>query len=58
MTAIAGFGDLLAVDGAPKRKSYTSIRFRRGDWALGVNQNARSSVFEAEQLLELVKCGK
>ena len=47
MTAIAGFGDLLAVDGAPKRKSYTSIRFRRGDWALGVNQNARSSVFES-----------
>ena len=47
LTAIAGFGDLLAVDGAPKRKSYTSIRFRRGDWALGVNQNARSSVFES-----------
>ena len=47
MTAIAGFGNLLAVDGAPKRKSYTSIRFRRGDWALGVNQNARSSVFES-----------
>jgi len=47
MTAIAGFGDLLAVDGAPKRKSYTSIRFRRGDWALGINQNARSSVFES-----------
>ena len=47
MTAIAGFGDILAVDGAPKRKSYTSIRFRRGDWALGVNQNARSSVFES-----------
>ena len=47
MTAIRGFGDLLAVDGAPKRKSYTSVRFRRGDWALGVNQNARSSVFES-----------
>ena len=47
LTAISGFGDLLAVDGAPKRKSYTSIRFRRGDWALGVNQNARSSVFES-----------
>ena len=47
MTAINGFGDLLAVDGAPKRKSYTSVRFRRGDWALGINQNARSSVFES-----------
>ena len=47
MTAITGFGDLLAVDGAPKRKSYTSIRFRSGNWALGVNQNARSSVYES-----------
>ena len=47
LTAISGFGDLLAVDGAPKRKSYTSLRFRRGDWALGINQNARSSVYES-----------
>ena len=45
-SAISGFGDILAVNGAPKRKSYTSVRFRRGNWALGVNQNARSSVFE------------
>ena len=44
--AITGFGDILAVNGAPKRKSYTSLRFRRGNWALGVNQKARSSVFE------------
>ena len=47
LTAITGFGDLLAVDGAPKRKSYTSLRFRSGDWAIGVNQNARSSVYES-----------
>ena len=46
VTAIDGFGDILAVNGSPKRKSYTSIRFRRGDWALGVNQNARSTVYE------------
>ena len=26
-----------------KRKSYTSLRFRNGDWAIGVNQNARGS---------------
>ena len=50
VTAIEGFGDLLAVDGAPKRKSYTSIRFRSGNWALGVNQNARSSVYESRTI--------
>jgi hypothetical protein len=44
--AIDGFGDILAVNGSPKRKSYTSLRFRRGDWALGINQNARSTVYE------------
>ena len=46
LTAIDGFGDILAVNGSPKRKSYTSLRFRRGDWALGINQNARSTVYE------------
>ena len=46
MTAIDGFGDILAVNGAPKRKAYTSLRFRSGNWALGINQNARSTVYE------------
>ena len=44
--AIDGFGDILAVNGAPKRKAYTSLRFRSGKWALGINQNARSTVYE------------
>ena len=44
--AIDGFGDILAVNGAPKRKAYTSLRFRSGNWALGINQNARSTVYE------------
>ena len=46
MTAIDGFGDILAVNGAPKRKTYTSLRLRRGDWAFGMNQNSRSTVYE------------
>ena len=55
MTAITGFGDLLAVDGAPKRKSYTSKDFVEGDWALGINQNARSSVYESRTVAQQVK---
>jgi hypothetical protein len=46
MTALLGFGDILAVNGAPKRKTYTSLRLRNGDWAFGMNQNARSTVYE------------
>ena len=50
LTAIDGFGDILAVNGAPKRKTYTSLRLRRGDWAFGMNQNARSTVYEDRTL--------
>ena len=50
LTAIDGYGNLLAVNGAPKRKTYTSLRFRRGDWAFGWNQNSRSTVYEDRTL--------
>ena len=50
LTAIDGFGDILAVNGAPKRKTYTSLRLRNGDWAFGMNQNARSTVYEDRTL--------
>jgi hypothetical protein len=50
LTAIDGYGNLLAINGAPKRKTYTSLRFRRGDWAVGWNQNARSTVWEDRTL--------
>ena len=50
LTAIDGYGNLLAVNGAPKRKTYTSLRFRRGDWAFGWNQNSRSTVWEDRTL--------
>ena len=39
------------MNGAPKRKTYTSLRLRNGDWAFGMNQNARSTVYEDRTFL-------